>query len=417
MRFFSELSIFVYLTVALSAADWTSVHEQGLAAVNRGNLAEAETFLRQSAPLARNDLERGLSANDLGVILHQLNRDADARRQLEAAFSTWERLPGAEVRLAQTAEALAAVYRTLGEYAAAENKLRAALKTPPSDDDSHAIVLNELGDILREIGRTNEATELLGQSLGLPGISVRRRLEANLALADLDRDAGRWKSSIDRWNHSEQIAREEGWTALEATAIRGLGITYFENKQPARAEPLLRRALAKFEASNAPRHQTASTLSCLAQLYIGENKLALAEDALLRSIDITEKELSPNHPQLAVLYEMLGETVAARGQFEQARDYYSHARAIMAGHFGDRSAIAAAVDASWALVEQRSKHSAEAAADYEKALAVLDAAGPEVDPLRTTVHQHYQEVCKALHRKPSISSDSFKAQSFRPASR
>ena len=77
---------------------------------------------------------------------------------------------------------------------------------------------------------------------------------------------------------------------------------------------------------------------------------------------------------------MLGDAVAGRKQLDQAHGYYDRAFRIMATRFGEGSAIAAA-------------------ADYEKALAVLNEAGPEAQALRETIIQRYTAVCKALHRK------------------
>jgi tetratricopeptide (TPR) repeat protein len=411
MRLIFALALSVSFPVSALAADWTSAHSQGIAALNRNDYAAAAASFRESLSLAQTPGERGRSENDLGVMLYQINHDTEARAQLEAAFRTWQEIPGEEVRLAQTTGALVAVYRALGDYPAAEVKLREALKTPPRDDENLAIILNELGDVLREVGRPNEARRLLEKTLTLTGISERRRVDASVALADLDRDERQWQSSIDRWNYVAETSRKNHWDALEASAVRGLGVTYLEHNEPARAEPLLQRALKQFEGTSAPEHQIATTLSCLGQLYIAQNKYSMAEEVLIRARDLTEKSLSPTHPQVAIVLEMLGEAAAQSGQFDEAHDYYLRARAIMAGRFGDPSPIAAAVDASWAMTEQRSKHNAEAAADYEKALAVLDAAGPEVETLRSAIHARYAQVCKALHRKPSV-LDSYKTQSF-----
>src|SRR5438067_4669548 len=103
-------------------------------------------------------------------MLHNLSRDIQARTQLEAAFHTWQQIPGEEKRLALTTEALVVVYRALGDYPSAEVKLREALKTPPPDNEGHALILNELGDVLRGIGDPNEARQLLEKSLTLAGI-------------------------------------------------------------------------------------------------------------------------------------------------------------------------------------------------------------------------------------------------------
>lgn len=409
MRFLA-LTLYVCLSVSASGAEasrsWTIVHQDGLDAADRGNFEQAATVLRQSAQLAENNVQRALSANDLGVVLYRLNRNEEARPQLERAFSLWQEIPGGQNHLAQTTETLAAVYSTLGAYPEAEVKLREALRTPPAETEEKSFLMNELGDILREVGRMQEAADFFEQSLSLKGVSDRRKLDAYIGLADLDRENGRWDSAVQRWHYAESLAHQNGWRLMEATTVRGLASTYLEHAEFQRAEPLLRKALSEFEAISAPQHEIASTLSCLAQLYISENKLGMAEEILTKAIDITEKTLSPTHPQVAILWEMMGASVAMRNQMDEARDYYLRARSIMAGKFGENSPIAAAVDASWAQTEHRAKRNREAAADYEKALLVLDAAGSEAEPLRSTTQAHYAQVCKELHRKmlPEIAS-------------
>jgi tetratricopeptide (TPR) repeat protein len=409
------LSLFVYLagiTGAAFAADWRELRHQAFLAVERGDYPVAADYFRQCVPLSTNEFEKGVTANDLGIVLHHSGHDSEAKPHLEKAVAIWHANTGSAARLAQSSEALAMVDRALGDYAAAEGVLREALKTPPADDENIATILNELGDVLREMGSSAEATAILERALALKGVSIRRRVDTNLALADLDRGARRWTSSIDRWNYAAQTARENHWPSLEASALRGLGTTYVEHDELARAEPVLRRALEQFETIHAPRHQVATTLSCLAQMYIAQGKYAMADEELLKAIDLTEKSLGPTHPQVAILLEMRGEAAGGRGEIDEARGYYARAHAIMAGHFGERSGIAAAVLASLGLVEQRAKQNGNAAADFERALEVLDAQGPDSEPLRSIVHQRYAEVCKALHKKPAV-SDGFRAQSFR----
>lgn len=386
---------------------WSQLHKQALAAIEGRRFEAAAELFRASAALAENQVQRGLSANDLGVTLHQLLRDGDARIQLELAFQIWRETPREQSRMAQTAGALAAVHRTLGEYSSAEKVLRSALLTPPSEPDYQALLLNELGDILRETGHPAEAHRLFEKTLALNGISLRRQLDATLGMADLDRDAHSWTASFEGWNKGLEIAREQHWAALEAAAVRGMGVTFLEHREPARAEPLLRRSLALFESLDVPGHQIAATLSCLAQLYQAEGKFAMAEETLLRAVGIAENTLGANHPQVAVLLEMLGDASAGRKQLGQARDYFERARLIMEKRFGERSPMAAAVNASLGLAEQRANHNAEAASHFEKALAVLNTAGPEVQPLRDSVMRHYNDNCKALHRKSMPAANGF----------
>jgi len=399
VRFHKAFPLFVSLTLPALAADWAELHDRGIAAVGRRDFQSAAASFREALPLAQNPLERGLSSNDLGIVLHHLGQESESRRALETAFAIWKSLPRHEHRLAITAEALAAVNRTQGDYAGAERLLRTTLTAFPYDGDDEAILSNELGDLLREIGHTTEARQLFEKVSRLSGVAWRRQIDAQIGLADLDRDAHLWESSIDGWNKAADLARLHSAVILEASALRGLGATWLDRGNPDRAEPLLKKALAVFERDFPGDHQVASTLTCLGQLYLAQNKLAMAEDALDRALRIDEIYLGPNHPQNAVLYGMLGDTLARRGRIDDARAHFERARLIMAAKFGEDSPAAAAIRASWALSEQHASRYADAVGDYEKALAVLNNAGPDVEGLRRSVTLHYAETLKAVHRK------------------
>ena len=61
-----------------------------------------------------------------------------------------------------------------------------------------------------------------------------------------------------------------------------------------------------------------------------------------------------NHPQVAIVLELLGDTAALRNQMDLCRDYFGRALHIMTQKFGEGSAISAAVFANWGVAEQRS---------------------------------------------------------------
>jgi len=309
----------------------------------------------------------------------------------------WPRLPVEMPRISRTAESLAFVDRTLGDYPAAEKVLRTALALPLSDADCQALLLNELADILREQGRAAEARELLEKADGLSP-SWRRRFDTTIGLASLDREAMLWSQSMVRWEAAAELARTNNSKELEAIASRGLANALIDVGEYARAEPLLNRALPVFESADGSS-QVGATLASLARVYLAQEKFGLAEQSLERALSIDEKRLGSNHPQVAVLLEMLGDAAARTEHLDSARAYYQRAQGIMLTNFGSQSPVTAAVEASWAIVAQRAKRSDEAATHYRNALLVLDNAGPESQQLRLTVMEHYAEALNATHRK------------------
>ena len=87
----------------------------------------------------------------------------------------------------------------------------------------------------------------------------------------------------------------------------------------------------------------AVALSLMASLYLHENKLALAGEALDEAITRVEECMGPEHPQMAVMLEMRADIFSRRGETQSARDDLARARNIMAAHFGADSTAMAGV--------------------------------------------------------------------------
>jgi tetratricopeptide (TPR) repeat protein len=414
MRTLVTLTLFVSLTHSASAQDWVSVHNSGIDAVGRHDFQTAIALFRKSETLTKTERQKAVTANDIGVVLHQAGRDADARGYLEASLALWKTIPGENRRFAQTAGALSTVNRLLGDYAGAESLLRDALTLPGLDSDANCYILEELGDILREQGRFTEARGLLRQSLELAGPYWKQQLNTLIGLAELDRDTRNWAASVDEWNQAAELARKNHYPGAEAACARGLGQTWLDQRNLARAEPLLKTSLAMFESpALRDESQIASTLMSLGELYLAQDKPSVAEEFLERALKGDEKTLGPEHPQVALVLEALAETFAVRNQPEVARDYMNQAERIIARRFGEGSTMTAGVLAVWGSLEQRMNHPELAAVRYRKALDTLKSADPDMDPLREHIARQFADVLKATHHKREAAEVLASIKSFR----
>jgi tetratricopeptide (TPR) repeat protein len=324
---------------------------------------------------------------------------AEARERLESSWRT--------SKDPSTAARLTAVYRLNGDYAQAERVSRDALHASPADPEVKATLLNALADMLREQARDAESRRHFEEAAHVVGAPWQCRIESLAGLANLDRDTGKWQSAI-------QLARDHHDRFLESVTLRGMAETWIALKNSARAEPLLRQALVFFETGPDDNgFQTAATLSVLAQVYIDDDKAAMAEDALLHALSIDDRVLGADHPQVAMLFEMLGDAEARLHRVDLARQYFDHAALIMCARFGEKSPILGAVFMNRGTIEQRSNHLAEAASAYQKALALLDAAGPETQTMRVLLMERYAQVLKATHRAPQAKALLAQVRSFR----
>ncbi len=424
MRIPIALALYVSLAAGALAddakTDWAAIHAAGLTAADHHNYDEAIECLRRSWLAAHTPEQKGISANDLGQTYRELQRPKEAREWLERAYEVWRANASPGHNLAVTASSLADVYRDLGDYTRAESLLREALGVHNNDPDSAENIRNSLADLLREEGRSSESRELFSASLQRAGASWEQRVNALIGLADIDRQTGDWDTSEKEWNEVLEMARRRKDEISEAIASRGLGSMWLSAGNPARAEPLFRAALSIMENNPAAKPQDIATaLSCMAHLYRAQNKLALAQDAWSKALQLDRAAFGDVHPQVATVMEMLAEVYAQRGERELARDYATRALDTMTGLFGDNALPTAVAFANLAVVERLAGDLDGAAKDYERAIAVtrqLPAAGDAArgnDSLERILIQQYAALLKAMHRDREAKEISTLARSFR----
>jgi tetratricopeptide (TPR) repeat protein len=416
MRALAALSLFVYLAPNCHAEEWTGVHAQGREAAEHRDFETAAGLFRRSLPLARTEAQNAISANDLAIALCQSGHEAEAKIWLERALAIWKKDPANLVRYAETAFALANVDRTLGNYSMAEAVLRAGLEKTDAAGGTRSYLLSALGDIMREEGNYAESRRLLKEAQDVAGVPWRQRLDVKLAIARLERESRNWDVSIDAWNQAGALARENGDTTVEAGCLRGLGQTWLDRGNLARAEPLMKAALAKFEGE--PRRddaEIATTLTIIGQLYLAQDKTALAEEVFLRSLASEERSLGATHPQTAMLLELLADVVSRRKELELARGYLDRAEKIMVAQFGELSPISATVFANRAVIEQRAGNADKAATQYRRALDALSTAGADMDEYRHQLMTQYAQLLKSLHHKQEANMVLAQAAAFRSA--
>jgi len=301
-----------------------------------------------------------------------------------------------------------------GDYRGAESVLREGLGSEP-DNQRRAALLSSLGDLLREQDRGAEARPLFEQALDLSDVSWRTRFSALMGLADLDRQERRWTRSASQWNDAIKLAESHDDAIVESCAIRGLGETWLDQGNYARAEPLLKKALALTENNNrATPDIVALALGSLASLYRLQDKTSLAEELWTRQLSISRGFYGDYHPQTGLVLSSLADLSVASGDFSRARDYARQALSIMSNHFAANSIPVAAALINSAVIEEHA-HDLEASAGfYGKALDTLRALNhpPAIAGL---IAKRYAEVLSQLHRKREAKQVVAEFAAFRPA--
>lgn len=420
MRSITALRIYVSLFLAAVSEpaargdfNWNEAHSQALHAFQNNQFETTENLLRIALDEASLPEQRATASNDLGVLLHLRGRDKEAKALLSQAMAQWQQL-GHKTSAARTAHSLGTVLRTLGDYAEAETIMREALTTQPADPKDFALLANTLADLLREQGHFAEARNFAHMTLQTPQLPWRITIDAIVTLADMDREARQFQASLDGWGRALTESRTHNDSLLEAVALRGLGQAYLMMGDRASATPAFRKALAYFEAVD-NKHQIASTLTCLADLYNSEGKPALAEDALRRAVTLEETAVGPRHPQIAVMLQMRADAALRLGAFARARADLDLAWNILRSQFGEQSQVAGAFLTNRGILEEKLGDNQAAANDFEKATAILRASDPETLQVRTVLLEHYAGVLRTLQRKDQAKAVLVEAKGLRSA--
>lgn len=392
---------------------WAALHEAGFAAYQADRLSDAISAFETALPLATEPEQRAATLNDLGNCLRVLGRMAEAVTKLEPAFAAWREADPHGRYTAQTAMSLATAQRVLDRYADAERTLRLALDAHPRETRSQAALLNSLGDLLREEVRIAEARDLFNAALKLLPDGSPGQIDALIGRADVERSSSQWRAAINDFNRAIALSRQARQLDAEAIALRGLGKTYCDTGDLARAEPTLKRALELFETIPELRGQSAATLAYLGGVYRDEKKYGLAEDAFTRALDLQGGPQHAPGPQTAAVLELLAGVCALEKRFDEASRYASAALDIMKKIFPpDTPPIAGAIGAQ-AFVDDHAGDLEAADRHYSEALRILRASGVANSTIGADYMVAHAQVLRRLHRAQDAKNLEVQVKSFR----
>ncbi|WP_437667593.1 tetratricopeptide repeat protein [Sorangium sp. So ce1182] len=151
---------------------------------------------------------------------------------------------------------------------------------------------------------------------------------------------------------------------------------------------LARRALELREKALGPEHpDVATSLNNVAELYRATGDHARAVPLHERALAIREKALGPRHPDVATSLNNLAGLHSTRGDHARAEPLYQRALAILEKHFGpEHPEVATALNNLAWLHSTRGDH-ARAEPLYQRALAILEKAlGPEHPEVATALN-------------------------------
>lgn len=402
MSTFTVLTVGVCLVCGLQAADWSRKQQAARLAMQQHDYSAAAQLFDECVALSGNSGERVTALASFGIALNRAGRNAEAKIALEEALAEWKDATAEGEAVASGV--LAAVDRGLGDYQEAERVLRAAIGSSSTTPGNRVMLTVNLADLLREEARGGEATALLSEAIHRDSLKRDERINVLVETAELDLDLRLSAESRELWNEIGEISGTED-SLLEAVVDGGLGESWMTEGNLARAEPLLRRSLQLYRnyPGSSPL-QIATALASMARLYLDEDKLALADEALSEAIAKDEASLGAGHPQIAALRELRANMLSRHGETQEARDELERARTIMANHFGPDSLAVAVVYAGLGDVELDAKRPEAAVEQYGNALRLFREAGAERSGPGVAVAARYSAALKAANRPETARS-------------
>jgi serine/threonine protein kinase/Tfp pilus assembly protein PilF len=272
-------------------------------------------------------------------------------------------------------------YHDLGEYAAAETHLRAALsimqRLHGTDHQYVAMSLNNLAGLLQDRGKSAEAEPLFRQAL-----EIGRKV-----LGDENRDTNAARSNLAALLTAQgKVAEAEGLyrqalranrklfgdaSAEVATNLNNLGMLLQDEGQLSDAEAILREALAiRRKVLVAPHPNIATSLNNLALLLEAQGNLSEPEPMLREALAMRRQLFAQEHPTIASSLNNLGRLLMEKGALAEAEALFREALAMRRKLLGeDHPSVALSISSLGRALHEQGKL-AEAEVMQREALAI-----------------------------------------------
>ncbi|HET9888749.1 MAG TPA: CHAT domain-containing protein [bacterium] len=285
------------------------------------------------------DPQRADDLNDLAMICDRLGDDEAAAQSWRASLALLRKgkIEETAARVVPRQSALAETERRLGHIQESERLLVDAIAISEKhlpQDQRHARLLNNLGALLWDQRRFDEATRLLQDALRVteadPKSTPLRVAVAHHNLANLKREQGDWAEAERLHVRALAIARERlGEDSQFPIFLKELAVLYADQQRFAEAFPLWDEALSKLTADS-QQLLASEVLYERGRAYLASGNPQKAEASLRQCLAIREKKRGAGHPMIGQALAGLGTLEAHEKKTKEARRDYERAAAILA---------------------------------------------------------------------------------------
>ncbi len=212
----------------------------------------------------------------------------------------------------------------------------------------------------------------------------------------LDDARTHYRAAIEHWESPVRKA-----DSMDNLGVLETGAGNFEEARKHHA-----RALEIKERELGPDHpDVAGILINLGNAAHGEKRNDEAIANYRRGLEILEASLGPEHPNVGVAAANVGMIEAEQGEFEAAKAHIERARAIFVAKLGPKHANVGHLDRYLGDVEAQQEHWEEASTHYRSALVILEEAlGTNQVPVAGVLH-NLGEWSRRLDKYPQAIAD------------
>jgi serine/threonine protein kinase/Tfp pilus assembly protein PilF len=256
-------------------------------------------------------------------------------------------------------------------------RLRAELQDQPA---TKAALLSTVGAVYDSLGQYKEALPILTESLTLqPQSQYKSRIATLLELGNAHSGAGDLNGAEAPLQEALHLSQNDfGATSQESgRALWALGVLRYRQNRFADAKELYNRGLDILETTSAPATDVSALLDDLAQVYVSEQKWALAKQTYERALEVDRRVLGDDHPRVAMRLNNLAVVAQNIDDLKLAESLFRDAIRRDERAYGDQHPETGLARGNYGLLLWREGRLAEAEPLLRSALdVVLKLYGP-----------------------------------------
>jgi CHAT domain-containing protein/tetratricopeptide (TPR) repeat protein len=293
---------------------------------------------------------------------------------------------------------LATIYDDLGRYSEAEPLYKRAIgvgiKTLGPESEGIGAMLNNLAALNEETERYADSERFYKGALA---INLKNFGPENPAVAINLNNLGLLYTMQARFAEAEPLYRRA--LAIDQKAygdenphvainLNNLGLMYTQEAHYAEAEPLFKQALAIDQKSGINSSAIATDIHNLAALYELEGHQSQSEDLYKRALTIYEKQLGPDHPNVADTLGRLSQLYSDQGLYGDAEPPLKRSLAIYQKVFGQENLTVATSMSDLGLLYVYQGRGPEAEPLLKQSLAIREKTlGPDHPQLASAMYR------------------------------